>query len=193
MPVRHMVDWNRLKELREERGLSQPELGALVHRSKTTIWRIEQGKSLEMSTKLLQTFATALGVSPEELLAPTAFGQGARPATGVPLLPAAILTRTTREGISRMLAHWQGEEVVSDSRHAGCFAYRVEGDASDVEPGTVVIVDPKDVRLQEGALYLLTDGDAVVALRQRGGRPLRSGKLSVLGRVVFRGVDERTG
>ncbi|MBI1832139.1 MAG: helix-turn-helix domain-containing protein, partial [Planctomycetes bacterium] len=60
------VDIGRLKELREEAGLTQGALGQKAGKSKRTIERIEQGWSCNLST--IQKIAAVLGVEPNELL-----------------------------------------------------------------------------------------------------------------------------
>lgn len=58
---------NRLRELRQDRGLSQRDLGNMVGEKYQTVSRHETGEN-EMTIAQLRAYADALGVKPEEML-----------------------------------------------------------------------------------------------------------------------------
>ena len=58
----------RLKELREARGLSYAQFGALAGCHISTIIRLEKGMG-RPSARDIERFASALGVEPSELIA----------------------------------------------------------------------------------------------------------------------------
>lgn len=59
--------FNRIKELRKKKNLTQKELAKLVGLDYTHIGRIENGDRT-LDVEYLEKFATALGVKPYELL-----------------------------------------------------------------------------------------------------------------------------
>lgn len=59
---------NRLKELRKKRGLTLEELAALLGTSKQTIHRYENGVIANIPHEKIERLASALGVSPAELM-----------------------------------------------------------------------------------------------------------------------------
>ena len=52
---------NKLKSLREQKGLSQEELASRADVSRTTIWNLETNPHADTTTKTLQKIADALG------------------------------------------------------------------------------------------------------------------------------------
>ncbi len=60
----------RVRELREQRGLTQAELGRRAGFDRTTINKIERGSRGDVTISQLFTFAEALGTSPIYLLTP---------------------------------------------------------------------------------------------------------------------------
>ena len=57
----------RIKELREERGMSQMELARRAGVTRATLWRLESGVGKDASTKTLMKIANALSVEVREL------------------------------------------------------------------------------------------------------------------------------
>ena len=51
---------NRLKSIREARGISQEELASRADVSRTTIWNLETNPQADTTTKTLQKIADAL-------------------------------------------------------------------------------------------------------------------------------------
>ena len=56
----------KLKELREERVLSQRDLARMAGLAQGTVWRLENGFK-EVHPRTIRKLAGALGVEPEEL------------------------------------------------------------------------------------------------------------------------------
>jgi transcriptional regulator with XRE-family HTH domain len=61
------VDVQKLKDLREDRVLSQRELAHMANLAYGTVWRIENGFP-EARTSTIRKLAKALGVEPRELV-----------------------------------------------------------------------------------------------------------------------------
>lgn len=58
---------NRLKALREEKGISQTELAKLTGLSRTTISKIESGEAVNVNTKTIVKIAEVFAVQPSEI------------------------------------------------------------------------------------------------------------------------------
>ena len=57
----------RIKEVREEHGMSQTQLAEISGVSRATIWALETGKEKVTTTKTLNKLANALNVTVDEL------------------------------------------------------------------------------------------------------------------------------
>jgi transcriptional regulator with XRE-family HTH domain len=69
----------RIIELRQERGLSSPELARRARIDRSDMWRIEKGRGPKsIGLDRLERIATALGVTLSELLAPPKIGRPVR-------------------------------------------------------------------------------------------------------------------
>lgn len=58
---------NRLKELREERGISQEKLSELSGISRTTLSKIENNEEVNVNTRTIAKLAEVFGVKPSEI------------------------------------------------------------------------------------------------------------------------------
>jgi transcriptional regulator with XRE-family HTH domain len=58
---------SRLRELRESKNMTQEELSEKAGVSRTIIWRLEQDKNHNATTKTLYKIAEALGVTVDSL------------------------------------------------------------------------------------------------------------------------------
>lgn len=58
---------NRLKELREERGISQEKLSELSGISRTTLSKIENNEEVNVNTRTIAKLADVFGVKPSEI------------------------------------------------------------------------------------------------------------------------------
>ena len=58
---------NRLKELREERGLSQKKLAELCGMSRTTIIKIENNEEANVNTRTIAKLSEIFDVKPSEI------------------------------------------------------------------------------------------------------------------------------
>ena len=62
-----MVIKNRLKELREERGMSQEKLVEMTGISRTTLSKIENNEEVNVNTRTIAKLAEAFDVKPSEI------------------------------------------------------------------------------------------------------------------------------
>ena len=58
---------NRLKELREERGISQEKLSEMSGISRTTLSKIENDEEANVNTRTIAKLADVFGVEPSEI------------------------------------------------------------------------------------------------------------------------------
>jgi transcriptional regulator with XRE-family HTH domain len=58
---------NRLKELREERGISQEKLSEMSGISRTTLSKIENNEEVNVNTRTIARLAEVFGVNPSEI------------------------------------------------------------------------------------------------------------------------------
>lgn len=58
---------NRLKALREEKGISQAELAKMAGLSRATISKIENGDAVNVNTKTILKIAEIFAVQPSEI------------------------------------------------------------------------------------------------------------------------------
>ena len=58
---------NRLKELREERGISQEKLSELSGISRTTLSKIENNEEVGVNTRTIAKLAEVFNVKPSEI------------------------------------------------------------------------------------------------------------------------------
>lgn len=58
---------NRLKELREERGISQEELAELSGISRTTLSKIENNEEANVNTRTIAKLSDVFDVKPSEI------------------------------------------------------------------------------------------------------------------------------
>ena len=58
---------NRLKELREERGISQEKLAEMSGISRTTLSKIENNEEVNVNTRTIAKLADVFGVKPSEI------------------------------------------------------------------------------------------------------------------------------
>ena len=58
---------NRLKELREQRGISQVELCEMTGLSRTTISKIENNEEVNVNTQTIVKIADVFGLQPSEI------------------------------------------------------------------------------------------------------------------------------
>lgn len=58
---------NRLKSIREERGISQEELAKRTGLSRTTISKIENNEEVNVTTRTIATISEVFGVSPSDI------------------------------------------------------------------------------------------------------------------------------
>lgn len=136
---------NRIKELRDEKGLSTYELAALVGTTQPTIHRLETGKR-KLTVDWMRRIAEALGVEPSDLIAPTVLDQSGddiKPHEPKdPLLIEAISNssrqfwRVLRSSLD-YVGLKKGDVRVADASHTSI---------NSLQTGDIVIVQVFDVR-----------------------------------------------
>lgn len=134
IPMRY---YQRLAELRKQRGLTQGELAERMNVEQPTVQRWEAGKR-EPSISTLQDIARALGVRPSEF-----FDERQVVAIG----PELFIKGEVAAGVWRAAVEWPEDEwqtftgradVTADMQHR--FGLRLIGDSMDLvyPPGTIV-------------------------------------------------------
>ena len=138
--LHYQIGMNRIRQIREKRGLTQAQLADRVGTTQPTIMRLENGKR-RLTVEWMRKIAKALDVLPEELLSTAVLAglqEDARPyqsddkSISHPALAA------------RGLAHFV---ITSDA---------LQG--AGLQPGTVILID-----MTPGALQAMKTGDVIVA------------------------------
>ena len=142
----------RLKQLRDERGLSMEKLASMIGREKPLIYKLEKGLTRYNET-VLNALAKALEVSPMELLKDEQDGDDIVPTMG-PLQDAIPYDANLNTGALPAI----------DSQQ---FVYELKSSVLDqigLFPGDIIIID-----ISPDFLDGLSDGDVVVAQSYEGG------------------------
>jgi transcriptional regulator with XRE-family HTH domain len=139
----------RIRRLREQRGLSATELASRCGVSVSAISKVETG-SRALSSDLRERIAGALDLHPDSLL-DAAPGRLRR----VPLVGWGDLLKVALKGVPT-----GGEFVAADVEGERLIAFRLlKAAAPELPPGALVIADLADDALVEGRFYLtLTNG-----------------------------------
>ena len=58
---------NRLKEVREERGISQEKLAEMTGLSRTTLSKIENNEAVNVNTRTIVKIADVFGLNPSDI------------------------------------------------------------------------------------------------------------------------------
>jgi len=134
----HGCGMNRIREFRQARKLTTYQLAELVGTTQATIHRLETGKR-KLTVDWMKRIATALGVKPEDLIAPTIVQQAGDDV--MPYQPDDEVVRHALKGSNRQL--WK---VVEPSL-----------DYLNINPGDVIVTDASRTKLAD-----LSSGDMVV-------------------------------
>lgn len=150
---------NRIRQLREARGLTLAELAALLPNPATgaqtdvsTISKLELSKR-SLTAEWMHRIAGALGVEPAALIDS---GTDFTPVRRVPLV-GTIAAGNWREAIEDPLSL-----VPCESGGPNTFALVAVGDSMDqiVPPGGRIYIDPDDFQLRDGKYYaVMRDGE----------------------------------
>jgi repressor LexA len=186
---------NRLRKMRLSKGYTLAQLGALAGLHLTTIAKFERGER-PLSGDMLMRLATALGVSPTELVdTPPA----TMPIRMVPLV-GKIAAGNYKEAILDPIGH-----VPAPVGGPNVFGLRPDGDSMDliVGPDAIILVDPDDFELRDGRIYAVMNGDGETTFKRYRGdpprlepcssnpihKPISLGRepFTVVGRVVWQG------
>lgn len=131
---------NRIREIREKRGLTQVELADLVGTTQPTIMRLETGKR-KLTVDWMQKIAKALHVRPEDLVA------------------NAILAGFSEEAEAYVSADQAMPTAALSARGLAYFVVKSDTvELAGVPAGTVILID-----MTEAAVRALKTGDIVVA------------------------------
>lgn len=131
---------NRIKQIRERRGLTQDQLAELVDTTQPTIMRLERGQR-KLTVEWMQRLAKALKCRPEELLSSAVIAGLSEDATPYVSDDKSVSAKSLA---SRGLAHFT---VTSD-------AVELAG----IGAGTVILID-----MTPEAVAKVSTGDIVVA------------------------------
>ena len=143
---------NRLREIREQQGLSVPALAVMVNATTSKIYKLESGKQ-QLTQVWLQRLSRALTVGPTDIL-----GNGAS-------LPVAFTVASAFAGVSDDLPEPHERVVLPHLARPGqCFAAHVaDGSCDGLWPqGTVLVA--RDPAALERPLRV---GDKVIVRRRR--------------------------
>lgn len=162
---------DRIKQLRQEKGLTQEELGKYIGVKKAAIMKYEKGNVKNMKRSSIETLSNLFNVSPSYLMCldePKTDKLG-KPVVSVPLLG------TVKPGYDYMSQeNWEGSvEVDKDLIKDGSqyFALKVKGDSMFpvlIEDDIVVIKRQEDFE----------NGDLVVAIVNGDEATIKKGKKS---------------
>jgi transcriptional regulator with XRE-family HTH domain len=160
-----MVKLTRLKDVRQRKALTQQQLAEKAGVNRVTIARIEGGKDEPFPTTLRKV-ADALGVEPEELLAPAAGPPTTDPASGQAAdiaLGERIAVRDEPEVRRLLRAHPDLAPLIQEA------ADQIVQFIPDARLTLEVIIDPEygdDEQLFLGAATSLQGLEALAALRR---------------------------
>lgn len=191
---------NRIKELRQAKGLSLEEVGARMRADLTasTISKLEN-RRMALSLDYLVDIASVLEVPPSEII--QSFG-----ISGIRTIPVAgrIAAGNWRESVQ------MSDESISVPQHlagSSLFALRPFGDSMDrlVQDGGFIVVDPEDRELRDRKFYAVANGDGETTFKQFSANPMQllpcstnpehqpiplgSEPFTVIGRVIYVGQD----
>lgn len=160
------INPTRFKELRKQRGLSQPKLAKAAAVSQQLISQIENGVNL--TTRALPQIARELGVAVSEIN-PDFDAEAAANGPGAPLIswvsagalraPDAVIDSADADIVYTSDLDPKGDWI----------ALRVDSDSMDriSPPESVIFVNRKDRRLVANACYVIADAESGEATYKR--------------------------
>jgi repressor LexA len=158
---------NNIRRLRKERGWTMQELADRVEGQPhfTTIAKLERNLR-GLSADWIDKLSKALGVAPEDLIAPA--DQARRPRM-VPMLgkiPAGDWREAIHDPIGYVMAPQGGPNV---------FALTPHGDSMNqvIAPDAYVLVDPDQTDLHDGRIYAVRNGSGDATLKMYRASPPR--------------------
>ena len=163
--TRHMG--NRIKELREAAGLSQPELAKRVGTTKNQLGKLERSQR-RLSDHWAERLAPHLGVAAYELFMPE--GSGLDLARLVPLV-GVIPCGNWREAVESA-----DGSVPTVAKGGNVFALKTVGDSMDllsILDGGYVFIDPDDRDLIDGRVYAVMNGESETTVKRYNASPAR--------------------
>lgn len=189
---------NRIRELRKQRGFSQTRLAEMLSGDHThsLIAKVETGQQ-PLTHQYMLEIAAALGVRPIDIIQNPGGGFVELPLIGV------VAAGNWREAIQEV-TDWVA--VPSGLGGASSFALTVDGDSMDniVGDGGFVVVDPAQLDLSSGSVYIISNGEHETTFKRYAEKPPRLEPCSsnpdhktipvgrepfvVIGRVVFAGT-----
>lgn len=190
---------NNIRRLRKERGWTMQELADRVEGQPhfTTIAKLERnmrGLSADWIVKL----AKAIGVAPEDIIAPAGLASRPRMVPMLGRIPAGGWQEAIHDPVGFVMAPAGGPNV---------FGLRPEGDSMDqvIAAGAYVLVDPDQLELLDSRIYAVRNGSGDATLKMYRSdpprleprssnpahKPIHFGKepFTVIGRVVWQGQE----
>ncbi len=151
---------NRLKEIREKKGLSRETLAELVETTKGQIYQLETGQR-RLSDVWLARIAPVLGVPQGALLSDGAEYDAIKSA--IKEIPVIDYVQAG-EFVDNPNPYPKGEgmeTIFVEYKHNRVFGLKVKGDSMDkvFKDGTIVIVDYTDTDLVDRKYYVISNGD----------------------------------
>lgn len=156
---------NRLRELREAKGLTRKALAELVGTGPTMILKLESGDR-RLSDLWASRFAPHLDVQPYEIFMPHSDRPEVR---WVPVI-GSVSCGNWQEAIE----HPQGF-VPAVATGARVFGLRPEGDSMDllISEDGYALVDPDEVDLLDGKVYVIANGERETTAKRYKANPAR--------------------
>ena len=183
---------NRIKELREAKGLTQPELAALAGTTKNQLAKLESG-ARRLSDHWAERLSVHLDVKPYELFMS---GDIVTPLRFVPLI-GSIACGDWQDAVENP----EGQVPAVDGG-AAMFALKPQGDSMDkiITGSGYVYVDPDETDLLDGKIYVVMNGEGEATAKMFKVNPARlvpcstnpthkevmlgAAPLTVIGRIV---------
>lgn len=158
---------NRIRELRKARKITQEAIaeGLGGTTTKGTIAKLENS-TMALSLDYIVGIAKVLGVSPAEIIAPVESS-----ARDIPLL-GAVAAGNWREAVQDARETVPVPPWVSGNN---LFALRIDGDSMDelVPDKGVIIVNPDDLDLVNGRVYVVANGSHETTFKRFSASPPR--------------------
>lgn len=158
---------NNIRELRLAKGLSMRELAERMNSHFTTIAKIERSQR-KLTYDWARKFAEALEVSPDEIGGGD-WGIPPRQVRAIPVI-GMVAAGNWQEAVQSA-----DDFIMAPARGSATFGLTLEGDSMNLiaQSGSVVLVDPDERELSDGAYYVIMNQDGETTFKQFRTDPLR--------------------